>query len=279
MKKVVLFILMLCSGLGMVAQTLYRAVINDPDGYTNVRDQQSSNSDIVLRISKDEVFFVQKGKGNWWPVYLYKDGSKEGYIHSSRVKIINDSQMRSTPLNAADDAAVRGVVGELMQKAVEANNACFRKLKEDEYVPNLSDEEIIRYCSSSMNALWEKYCKLAEADENGTITDDELAAYIGGDSNHTLIYYLLHNGDPDVCEWDEITNILKWNIKSISKTSQGADVTVSIYQESCYEGAKSHTYLSKLKLIKEGGKWKFSDLNCYVEDEGPILNDLYKLLK
>lgn len=273
MKKGVLFIVMCLSAIGMMAQTFYKAVINDPDGYTNVRKGQSTNTTIVMRILEGEEFFVQKGKTNWWPVYLDKKGPMKGYIHNSRVKIINDSPTPSTPLSAEDDAAVRSVVSELMQKAVAANNAYFKSLG-----PELDDDAIIGYCSSSMKALWRKYIKIAEAYDAGTIKNNDVEAYFCGDGNHALAYYLLHGGDPDFCEWDEITNILKWEIKSVVKTAQGALATVSIYQESCYEDAKRHTFMSKLKLVKEDGQWKFSDLNCYISSEQTTINKFYRLL-
>ncbi len=71
-----------------------RAVINDPDGYTNVRNIKG---EIVFKIKENEEFMVSKeGKdllfGNsykegWW--YVSFKGEK-GWIHNSRVTIIQE---------------------------------------------------------------------------------------------------------------------------------------------------------------------------------------------
>lgn len=71
-----------------VAHPLFalRAVINDPDGYTNVRKMKSVASDIVGRIFEGEEFSTYKQEGNWWQIRTI-DG-KIGYMHVSRIKII-----------------------------------------------------------------------------------------------------------------------------------------------------------------------------------------------
>ena len=67
------------------------AVINDPDGYTNVRD---SSGEVVFKIKDGEEFMVSKSdkeiigdfyKDGWW--YVRFQG-KNGWIHNSRVKIV-----------------------------------------------------------------------------------------------------------------------------------------------------------------------------------------------
>ena len=60
--------------------------INDPDGYTNVREGKSSKSEILFQIYEDEKFIIQNNKGDWW---LIKFNDNYGYIHNSRVSIIN----------------------------------------------------------------------------------------------------------------------------------------------------------------------------------------------
>lgn len=62
-------------------------VINDPDGYTNVREGKSSSSKIVDKVYKGEKFEIYDTSGNWWSIYTYKN-SKNGYIHKSKVTIV-----------------------------------------------------------------------------------------------------------------------------------------------------------------------------------------------
>ena len=68
------------------------AVINDPDGYTNVRNK---NGEVIFKIQDGEEFMVSKSKKEiigefykegWW--YVSFKGQK-GWIHKSRVKINN----------------------------------------------------------------------------------------------------------------------------------------------------------------------------------------------
>lgn len=64
-------------------------VINDPDGYTNVRSGKGSQKPIIGKIYEEEVFLFasqQKPSGNWWPVICNcKEGYLEGYMHKSRI--------------------------------------------------------------------------------------------------------------------------------------------------------------------------------------------------
>jgi hypothetical protein len=60
--------------------------INDPDGYTNVREGKSSKSEILFQIYEDEKFIIQNNEGDWW---LIEFNGNQGYIHNSRGSIIN----------------------------------------------------------------------------------------------------------------------------------------------------------------------------------------------
>jgi len=59
------------------------AIINDPDGFVNIRDSASSKSMIVGRITDDEIFYVDEDKGEWWPV-------SGGFVHKSRILILEE---------------------------------------------------------------------------------------------------------------------------------------------------------------------------------------------
>ena len=61
-------------------------IINDPDGYTNVRKEKSSKSEILFQIYEDEKFIIQNNDGDWW---LIEYSGKQGYIHNSRISVIN----------------------------------------------------------------------------------------------------------------------------------------------------------------------------------------------
>ena len=62
------------------------AVINDPDGFTNVRDTPSTGGAIVARINEGERFSTRVQQRPWWRVRL--DNGTEGWVHRSRIRIV-----------------------------------------------------------------------------------------------------------------------------------------------------------------------------------------------
>lgn len=66
------------------------AIINDKDGYMNVRSQPNVKSHIVGKIKEDELFFCLSNEGHYdWFLIDAKD-SLSGYVHRSRLKFIGD---------------------------------------------------------------------------------------------------------------------------------------------------------------------------------------------
>lgn len=58
--------------------------IHDPDGYTNLRKDKSTSSEILQKVKSGEYIEVLDNTGDWFLVKT-KEG-KEGYIHKSRIK-------------------------------------------------------------------------------------------------------------------------------------------------------------------------------------------------
>jgi hypothetical protein len=72
------------------ASSYKKAVINDPDGYTNVRDGKSVNYNVIAKIYENEVFFAYPSTAsNWYPV-ITKNGIK-GYVHNSRISFLSNN--------------------------------------------------------------------------------------------------------------------------------------------------------------------------------------------
>jgi len=72
---------------GLPAGFTLRAVIDDPDGYTNLRSQKSAKSQIVARVMRGEEFFTYHQQGNWWQVRT--QNGKVGYMHVSRIRLLD----------------------------------------------------------------------------------------------------------------------------------------------------------------------------------------------
>ncbi|WP_160139944.1 SH3 domain-containing protein [Chryseobacterium sp. c4a] len=58
--------------------------ISDPDGYTNLRKDKNTASEVLQKIKSGEKVNVLDQNGDWWLIET-KDG-KQGYIHKSRIK-------------------------------------------------------------------------------------------------------------------------------------------------------------------------------------------------
>jgi hypothetical protein len=86
--------------INFTAGEILKAYIEDPDGYTNVRERPGGSSSVLYRIHKDEPFYIVTDlfNDNWYKIALYRRRDKsgkveqsreDGYIHKSRVKIIS----------------------------------------------------------------------------------------------------------------------------------------------------------------------------------------------
>lgn len=61
-------------------------VINDPDGFTNLRAKQDANAAIVTKVKNGEVFEFESSEGSeWWKVTL--SSGKSGWMHRSRIRL------------------------------------------------------------------------------------------------------------------------------------------------------------------------------------------------
>jgi hypothetical protein len=65
------------------ASDLRTAVINDPDGFVNVRTAPGANSAIAGVIKDGEIFTVTPADTAWWTVRT--SGGVTGYVHKSRI--------------------------------------------------------------------------------------------------------------------------------------------------------------------------------------------------
>ncbi|WP_175549588.1 SH3 domain-containing protein [Chryseobacterium polytrichastri] len=59
-------------------------IIQDPDGYTNLRKDKNASSEILQKIKSGESIDVLENQGDWWLVKTNE--GKQGYVHKSRVK-------------------------------------------------------------------------------------------------------------------------------------------------------------------------------------------------
>ena len=58
--------------------------IQDPDGYTNLRKEKNTSSEILQKIKSGDHIEVLDNSGDWFLIKT-KEG-KQGYVHKSRIK-------------------------------------------------------------------------------------------------------------------------------------------------------------------------------------------------
>lgn len=86
----VLLCLLLGASLPLYSQTEL-AIIDDPDGYTNIRAMESSESEIVGKLYDDQAFYLSDFddiEKEWLTVSYSGKENLYGFIHRSRVKPI-----------------------------------------------------------------------------------------------------------------------------------------------------------------------------------------------
>ena len=82
--------------------TLYRAaVINDRDGYTNIRADQNAASPVVAKVRREEVFYALPSSTSWWRVM--DQNGHEGFMNSVHVAIIPGQRAAKTPADMKVD--------------------------------------------------------------------------------------------------------------------------------------------------------------------------------
>lgn len=84
-KYAVSLIAGVCLAFGPVVSAQEKGVINDPDGFTNIRSAGRNDAAVVARVKSEEVFeFEPAEDSEWWKVTL-KSG-KSGWMHRSRIR-------------------------------------------------------------------------------------------------------------------------------------------------------------------------------------------------
>ena len=106
-----------------VKQKLEYAKINDPDGFTNIREGEGTDSKIIDKLYKDEFFLYNASeKGNW--VKIHKMWNVEGFVHKSRIQ----------PLNELSDELQKTLITGIFNKEIELHKKHMNyELKSNEY--------------------------------------------------------------------------------------------------------------------------------------------------
>lgn len=67
------------------------AVVNDPDGFVNVREGTGTDRKIIQQLKNGTVVYIFEADGNWRNIdYVMGREGKNGYVYANRVKAINE---------------------------------------------------------------------------------------------------------------------------------------------------------------------------------------------
>jgi hypothetical protein len=69
----------------LVPETGYRGVIDDPDGFVNLRSEKRKDAPVVAKVKAGEAFFFERKDYDWCNVKLTT--GKSGWMHYSRIRL------------------------------------------------------------------------------------------------------------------------------------------------------------------------------------------------
>lgn len=105
--KYLIFLILLLTFSQLSAQE--SGIINDPDGYTNVRKGDGATYEVVGKIEESDQFhYYPDEKSSWWKVKTTPSYGRpiEGYVHKSRVQ---PYYMESPSCNCPSDYGMNGL--------------------------------------------------------------------------------------------------------------------------------------------------------------------------
>ena len=71
---------------GLVPETGHRGVIDDPDGFVNLRSEKSTGAPVVAKVHAGDPFFFEREEGSDWCKVRLASG-KSGWMHPSRIRL------------------------------------------------------------------------------------------------------------------------------------------------------------------------------------------------
>lgn len=88
MKFLLILLNIFCSLTLLAANKL--AIINDPDGYTNVRSGRGTNFKVVDTLFAEDFFYFEPAdKSGWSKVSAWKGKQIEGFVHKSKIQEVS----------------------------------------------------------------------------------------------------------------------------------------------------------------------------------------------
>ncbi len=97
------------SGGARVEAFVLAAVINDPEGFTNIRAEPSSQSAIVGKVLEGEKFLTYQQSGSWWRVR--KGDGTTGYMFRKLIRVLDGPTPDAAPAASSSGGATAAGIG------------------------------------------------------------------------------------------------------------------------------------------------------------------------
>ncbi len=88
-----LILSLICLPTGLAIALEEFCVVQDPDGYTNVREKADLTSEVVTRVEHGQLVWISDSGTPKWPqvIFVDKEGKERtGFIHASRLRALTD---------------------------------------------------------------------------------------------------------------------------------------------------------------------------------------------
>ncbi|MET4084228.1 hypothetical protein ABIB40_004202 [Pedobacter sp. UYP30] len=161
-KKYLLSIIFVFCSLSLLAENKL-AIINDPDGFTNVRSGQGNEFPVIEKINKGDFFYCDLSANNEWIKIVamkWKDGIQvEGYIHRSRIQLVEKLDNLKQKELIKQILTEQRVLAENFQNSLKTKN----DLKHKTTVKELELYSDIKY-SPILEILLKYFCSTNDTD-------------------------------------------------------------------------------------------------------------------
>ena len=233
--KIHIIICIVCAAIISNAQTKPKlAIINDKDGFTNVRSGKSINYGIVAKLEKDDFFYCDWTDSEWIKIsalkWLANGNMVEGYIRRSKIQLLDQLDNNSQRSLIANVFLKEKEIFSEIQKSCksEMNIACqntYEKLREfndEKYSPTLELFSIY-FCTTKDTSLLVEFFNLCWANQGSA---DEMPSFVSGDCfvcHPKLILEALrqlrNSGERDL-----IYNKIDWGLQNHFYSKKDTDV-------------------------------------------------------
>jgi hypothetical protein len=159
------------------------AMINDPDGFVNVRADKNADSELLFKIKEKDFFLCEPTTENWWKIDNFY--TKTGFVHKSRIRLVKDlteKQQRDLVINSMNGLKDYRLKYDSLRSILPNNERMellreFEDFEENVYTPLLPFLSRL-FCRNKDTELFDNYLKTMIVNQ---MSANEMPAWSLGD--------------------------------------------------------------------------------------------------